>query len=356
MPINLLRADLEGLSRRDFLKLTGAGLSALFGLPNLNLTRPAELTPELDLPCQSRVLEPTVNLFERPSQKARVILTYLQDQVYTIKSATYGNEEEPLFNRIWYEMEGGGFVHSSGLQPMQISLNPVAASIPLKGVPVQVTVPYTDAVWSIRPVGLFAYRLYYGSVFWVNRLAFDEQGQAWYRIADEGNQPIYYFARAEHLHLITADEVSPLSPEIPPNAKRVEVNLAEQVVVAYENNIPVMLTRAATGAIFPEKDLHTPHGRFYTNYKFPSSHMVHPDHLEENAYDLPGVPWVIYLTTTGVAFHGTYWHNNYGKPRSHGCVNLNLAAARWLYRWSVPSVPLTERNVLTSTGTIVIVF
>jgi len=356
MPINLFRADLKGLSRRDFLKLTGVGLSAIFGLPGLALSRPLELDPEMDLPCQGRVLEPAVNVYEKPTHSARVMLTYQQDQVYTIKNATYGGEEDPLFNRVWYEMESGGFVHSSGLQPMQIRLNPVAAAIPLKGVPVEVTVPYTDAVWSTRPGGSFAYRLYYGSVFWVNSLAMDETGKVWYRIADEGNQEFYYFARAEHLHLVTADEVSPLSPEIPPKAKRIEVNLDEQIVLAYENDIPVMLTRAATGAIFPQKDLHTPRGRFYTNYKFPSSHMVHPDHLEENAYDLPGVPWVIYLTTTGVAFHGTYWHNNYGKPRSHGCVNLNLAAARWLYRWSIPSVPLTERTILTSTGTIVDVF
>jgi len=44
--------------------------------------------------------------------------------------------------------------------------------------------------------------------------------------------------------------------------------------------------------------------------------------LAANGYDLPGVPWNSYITEEGIAFHGTYWHNNFGKPRSHGCINL----------------------------------
>ncbi len=353
MPFDLFRSALDQVTRRDFLKFTGAGLFSLLSLPRLNLSQPSLLAPEMDMPCQGRVLEPVVSLYEKPSHTARVISAYQQDQVYSIAAATFGDNEDPLFNRVWYEMVGGGFVHSSGLQPMRIRLNPVAGSIPKGGIAAEVTVPYTDAIWSVRPAGSFAYRLYYGAVFWVDQKIIDADGQSWYRIADEGNHPIYYFVRAEHLHIVTADEITAISPEVPAEAKRIEVHLAEQMVVAYENNVPVMMTRAATGAKFTQKDLSTPRGRYFTNYKFPSSHMVHSDNLEENAYDLPGVPWVIYLTTTGVAFHGTYWHNNYGKPRSHGCINLNLNAARWLYCWSLPSVPLSERTVLTRTGTIV---
>ncbi len=56
-------------------------------------------------------------------------------------------------------------------------------------------------------------------------------------------------------------------------------------------------------------------------------------------YDLPGVPWVSYLTDWGIAFHGTYWHNDFGNPRSHGCINMTPDAAKWLYRWTQPFVP-----------------
>jgi len=55
--------------------------------------------------------------------------------------------------------------------------------------------------------------------------------------------------------------------------------------------------------------------------------------LQGNEFDLPGVPWVCYISWTGVSFHGTYWHNNYGTPQSHGCINLTPEAAKWIYRW-----------------------
>ncbi len=351
----LFQADLEGLSRRDFLKLTGIGLVSLFNLPKLTSSPEAFQTPNLELPCQGRALAEQVVLQEKASLSARSIGTLRRDQVCTILSATLGDETPP-HNRVWYEIEGGGYIHSSGLQPMLPRLNPVEASIPSKGLPAEVTVPFTDALWYVIPTGPVAYRLYYGAVFWINAVVRDDKEKSWYRIAEEGEPPVYYFVDATHLHVMREDEVAPISPQVPADARRIDVRLSEQVVIAYEDNRPVMMTRAATGAKFTAKDLSTPIGRYFTNYKFPSKHMVHSDKLEENAYDLPGVPWVSFLTTNGVAFHGTYWHNDYGKPRSHGCINLNLAAARWLFRWSLPSVPLGERTWLTKTGTIVDIF
>ncbi len=60
------------------------------------------------------------------------------------------------------------------------------------------------------------------------------------------------------------------------------------------------------------------------------------------AYELPGVPWVGFFHPTGVAFHGTYWHTDFGRPLSHGCINMRNIDAKWLYRWSTPEVPFTE--------------
>ena len=54
-------------------------------------------------------------------------------------------------------------------------------------------------------------------------------------------------------------------------------------------------------------------------------------------YSLPGVPWTcFFVPETGVAFHGAYWHNNFGAQMSHGCVNMRPADAKWLFRWSTP--------------------
>jgi lipoprotein-anchoring transpeptidase ErfK/SrfK len=73
--------------------------------------------------------------------------------------------------------------------------------------------------------------------------------------------------------------------------------------------------------------------------------------LAYNGYDLPGVPWISYITESGISFHGTYWHNNFGRPRSHGCINLTPQDAKWIYRWTLPSVPAEEQEVIESTGT-----
>ena len=68
---------------------------------------------------------------------------------------------------------------------------------------------------------------------------------------------------------------------------------------------------------------------------------------DEGSFDLPGIPWVSYFTTGGVAFHGTYWHNDYGAPRSHGCVNVTSEDAKWLFRWSMPYADSNPENWYT---------
>jgi lipoprotein-anchoring transpeptidase ErfK/SrfK len=73
--------------------------------------------------------------------------------------------------------------------------------------------------------------------------------------------------------------------------------------------------------------------------------------LAASGFDLPGVPWVQYITEGGISFHGTYWHNDFGRPRSHGCINLSSSAAKWLYRWTSPEVPLKKEFVHGGRGT-----
>jgi lipoprotein-anchoring transpeptidase ErfK/SrfK len=67
----------------------------------------------------------------------------------------------------------------------------------------------------------------------------------------------------------------------------------------------------------------------------PSKHMG-DGNLAADGYDLPGVPWTQFFHETGVALHGTYWHNNFGIPMSHGCVNMDTEQAKWLFRWTTP--------------------
>jgi lipoprotein-anchoring transpeptidase ErfK/SrfK len=55
-------------------------------------------------------------------------------------------------------------------------------------------------------------------------------------------------------------------------------------------------------------------------------------------YDLPGIAWTSIFATGGVAIHSTFWHNNYGDPVSHGCVNCAPEDAKWIFRWDAPEV------------------
>jgi lipoprotein-anchoring transpeptidase ErfK/SrfK len=154
------------------------------------------------------------------------------------------------------------------------------------------------------------------------------------------------------MRLIPAEELTPLSPAVPPGSKKLEVNLREQILVAYEMDEPVYMARVATGARFSTGNYSTPPGWHMTFHKRPSRHMARGN-LAANGYDLPGVPWNSYITESGIAIHGTYWHNNFGRPRSHGCINLTPKAAKWVYRWTMPVVPPDQQSAYENYGTLV---
>ena len=62
--------------------------------------------------------------------------------------------------------------------------------------------------------------------------------------------------------------------------------------------------------------------------------------IQGECYYVPDVPWVMYFTDWGHALHGTYWHSNFGHVMSHGCVNLPLDFAEWLYNWTPYGTPV----------------
>jgi lipoprotein-anchoring transpeptidase ErfK/SrfK len=73
----------------------------------------------------------------------------------------------------------------------------------------------------------------------------------------------------------------------------------------------------------------------------PSRHMRAPENERGTSawFDLPGVPWNTFFTYEGVAIHGTYWHNDFGARRSHGCVNVPIEVAKFVYLWTEPVTP-----------------
>jgi lipoprotein-anchoring transpeptidase ErfK/SrfK len=164
---------------------------------------------------------------------------------------------------------------------------------------------------------------------------------------------LVFFIQAEHLRIVPPEEIIPISPDVPEDYKHIVVSLPEQMMAAYEDDRVVFSARVSTGV--GKGDSHyasTPTGGFHTFFKRPAGHMVGGD--AGSAYDLPGVPWSSYINDSGVSFHGTYWHNDFGTPHSHGCINLPSDDAKWIYRWTTPVVPTGKRYIYKpGTGTTV---
>jgi lipoprotein-anchoring transpeptidase ErfK/SrfK len=359
----------ESISRRDFLKLGGIGLCATLGLISWPLMQisgfrtpiaKAEyltniISENLDLTAlpanlQGRVLVESTNVYDLPSFDGKRLNIYWRDRVLPLTGITVGNSRDS-FNMVWYKVGDEGYVHSGDLQPVFTITNPVASHIPPDGTLAEVTVPFTDAHWDPGRDELVAYRFYYGTTYWVVDLVEDEEGNPWYGVRDDKWEYVFYVP-AQHLRFIPADELTPISGAVPPNEKRIEVYIPQQVMIAYEYDQPVFMARIASGAVFSNGDYSTPIGRHMTFHKRASRHMARGN-LAANGYDLPGVPWNSYINEDGVAFHGTYWHNNFGRPRSHGCINLTIQASKWVYLWTQPMVPPDQEGIYKRTGTTV---
>ncbi|MEY2664959.1 MAG: hypothetical protein RLZZ480_64 [Candidatus Parcubacteria bacterium] len=115
-------------------------------------------------------------------------------------------------------------------------------------------------------------------------------------------------------------------------SKKIIVDRSEQKLYAYDGEALFMETSISTGLELTP----TPRGTFTIYKKTPSRYMQGPlpGLIDQQAYDLPGVPWNLYFTEGGAVIHGAFWHKSFGRPYSHGCVNMAPEEARQLYAWA----------------------
>ena len=313
-------------------------------LPNFSSAVPQN---DLFAGLQGRVIDRILWSHDEPDRRSKRKKLYWHDLVLRITNTTI-SADESAYNRVWYEVEEDGYVYSGGIQPVRTVLN-AAQHISLKGALGEISVPFTDAHQEADPNSELIYRLYYETVHWVTASAVRADGSIWYALLDDKFDQ-QYFVPAEHVRLLLEDELAPLSTHIPDDEKRIEVRLDDQLVLAYERERLVFATRTSTGGRLRSGTYTTPTGDYITYHKRPTRHMAAGD-IASSGFDLPGVPWVIYIKENGISFHGTYWHNDYGRPRSHGCINLTPQAAKWLYRWTMPVVPMDKTLVYGFVGT-----
>ena len=176
----------------------------------------------------------------------------------------------------------------------------------------------------------------------------DAAGNEWYKVIFD--EWIRYPERVTTSRYIEADNArffqEPLEPSIEPGAttttqKNILVDRTTQMLYAYDGTTLFLKSAVSTGLELTP----TPRGTFTIYRKSPSRYMQGPlPDVSDQYYDLPGVPWDLYFTAEGGAIHGAYWHNEFGKPWSHGCVNLPLDVAQKLYDWADIGTVVTVRD------------
>ncbi len=119
---------------------------------------------------------------------------------------------------------------------------------------------------------------------------------------------------------------------------RTDFNISQQVAVAYVDGTPVKVTLTSTGTIKTlangtKQDNRTELGVWKIYYRLPKQDMKGGSLASGDYYDLKDVPYPQYFHISGEALHGTYWHDDFGRPHSHGCVNLSTPMSEWFYNW-----------------------
>ena len=140
----------------------------------------------------------------------------------------------------------------------------------------------------------------------------------------QGELPVY------SEELFTPPPVTTVSgaPADPFAEKWVLINITLQYLWAYQGDQVLWQGYVSTGTA----KFATPPGSYTVLSKLESQTMEGV--IGGEYYNVPDVPDVLYFTDRGHALHGTYWHNNFGTPMSHGCVNLPMDVADWMYQWA----------------------
>jgi hypothetical protein len=143
-----------------------------------------------------------------------------------------------------------------------------------------------------------------------------------------------------------------MAPMAASGERWVHVDLSEQVLVAYSGATPIRAFRISSGL----PDTSTVTGEFRIRAKVRAQLMEGGSYAENNYYHLPNVEWVQYFYKD-YGIHGTYWHNDFGRPKSHGCVNMTNADAAWVWEFLGPDWDGSAWQTVHSdeTGSLVVV-
>ncbi len=344
------------LSRRDFLKLSALGLGTLAMRPFVRSLQEFPQSERL-----GRVVTGKVDLMSRPDGNSQVVGTLYEDAIVAWLRETTGPMPYRTSRR-WVETPEG-YMWSPLLQPVrnekQIPLTALPETSLGAGFWAEVTAPYVDLIlanpparapWLVnRPKSGLPPRFFYSQVVWVNQISVDDAGIVWYQLQERYGYGDIFWVPAEAMRPLTAEELSPISPEV--ENKRILVDITYQTLSCFEDDREVYFCRISSGALFDYQGNRvdawsTPLGKHRIWRKAISLPLSGGSAAV--GWDLPAVGWTTLFVGTGVAIHSTYWHNNYGVPTSRGCVNARPKDAKWIFRWTHPLVSYNPGDVTVS--------
>ena len=376
------------LSRRDFLKLSGAGLSALAFNPYKTLdfgyfSAPRRLPEFPGSEIIGRVVDTGIDLRSTPTNDPALNNSISKMEADTLVEwgrQVLGSVVGGLSIQRYVETPQG-YIYAPVLQPTRNLPNTPVTELPAgqPGFWAEVTVPYVELAhegvvaspWlQDHIVYNFPPRLYYGQVVWMDQVR-TNNGFVEYRWNEDANGHGYgygasgefFWADGAGFKVLTEEDVAPINPDVDPNDKRIEVDLDYQTLSCYEGSSEVYFCRISSGLtniIDPatgqiNDKLATPVGNLLTHWKIISLNMTAGTF--QSGYSTPAVPWSTMVSGDGVAIHGAFWHNSFGEKRSHGCINVTPEDAKWIFRWTTPHVSLAQselRMSLPDHGTIVV--
>ena len=309
-----------------------------------------------------RVTQGKVDIRSKPYADASVTKSIYDDALVVWLREVVGEVPGGYGSSHWVETPDG-YIYAPRLQPVWNKPNQPVKSLPKLANPipgstdtgmwVEVTVPYIDII-ARQPLASTLYkekiqagqppRIYYSMIVWVDQMETTTDGKILYRVNERfGNPGDIYWVPAEDVRPLTAEEITPISPDV--TDKHIVVNLTRQSLSCYEGKSEVYYCNISSGAKYdyqgnPVDKWSTPVGDHPISRKLVALHMS-----GETTGDWPAVGWTQIFAIGGVSIHSTYWHNYFGVPRSHGCVNAAPDDAKWIWRWSYPPVTLDQGDL-----------
>ena len=352
------------INRRRFLEKSLIGLGGIAIIPSMShMTLGLDDWPQGKILGRNNVYLPNVlPIRSKPTADGPVVRNLIEDECVVWLREVIGGLPAGRPNKRWVETPEG-YIYLPSLQKVMNFPNEPITELPVygedRGMWVEVTVPYVNlelanppakAPW-LNEAPQTLWRLYYSQVIWVDEIQITADNRILYRVNERyGSYGDIFFADARAFRKVTEEEIAPINPGV--ENKKILINVNQQSLSCFEGNNEIYFCQVSTGRKFDEFGIRvdtwdTTPGTHWIWRKLVSLHMSGGE--TGAGFDTMAIPWTSLFVGAGIAIHATFWHNDFGTPKSHGCVNALPEDAKWIFRWTSPQVAYNPGDVTNNT-------